>query len=70
MSLDFPDLVADSVPLLLYILCLLIVHGLVLFLHIPITLLLFEEVFNLSEFGTVDDTLLNVPLLLLDLQFF
>ena len=68
MSLDLPDLVAYSLPLLLYILSLLVVHGLVEFLLFPVALLLLEEVLDLSEFSAVDDTLLDVPLLLLDLQ--
>ena len=68
VSLDLPDLVAYSLPLLLYILSLLVVHGLVEFLLFPVALLLLEEVLDLSEFSAVDDTLLDVPLLLLDLQ--
>lgn len=68
VSLDLPDLVAYSLPLLLYILSLLVVHGLVEFLLFPVALLLLEEVLDLSEFSAVDDALLDVPLLLLDLQ--
>ena len=68
VSLDLPDLVAYSLPLLLNILSLLVMHGLVEFLLFPVALLLLEEVLDLSEFSAVDDTLLDVPLLLLDLQ--
>ena len=68
MPLDLLDLVAYSLPLLLYILCLLVVHGLIEFLLFPVALLLLEEVLDLSEFSAVDDALLDVPLLLLDLQ--
>lgn len=70
MPLDLLDLVAYSLPLLLYILCLLVVHGLVSFLLFPVSVLLLEEVLDLSEFSAVDDALLDVPLLLLDLQLF
>lgn len=70
MSLDFLDLVAYPLPLLLNVLRLLIVHCLVLFLLIPVRLLLLEEVFYLSKFTAIDDALLDVPLLLLDLEFF
>ena len=68
MPLDLLDLVAYSLPLLLYILCLLVIHGLVSFLLFPVSILLLEEVLDLSEFSAVDDALLDVPLLLLDLQ--
>ena len=70
MSLDFFYLVPDPFSLLLYVLCLLIVHGLVLFLLISVTLLLLEEVLDLSKFSAVDDALLDVPLFLLNLEFF
>ena len=70
MPLDLLDLVAYSLPLLLYILCFLVIHGLVSFLLFPVTVLLLEEVLDLSEFSAVDDALLDVPLLLLDLQLF
>ena len=69
MPLDFLDLGAYSVPLLLYILCLLVIHGLVELLLFPVAVLLPEEVLDLPEFSAVDDALLDVPLLLLDLQF-
>ena len=70
MPFDLLDLVAYSLPLLLYILCLLVIHGLVSFLLFPVTVLLLEEVLDLSEFSAVNDALLDVPLFLLNLQLF
>lgn len=70
MPLDLPDLVAYALPLLLYVLRLLVVHGLMLLLLVSISILLLEKVLDLPELGAVDDALLNVALFLLDFQLF
>jgi len=61
---DLFNLIADAFSLLLYILCFLIIKGLILFLLLPVCCLFLEKMFNLTKFGPVNNALLDVAFLL------